>query len=174
MAVKVIRKFRLLYDVTFGTPADGDVATYDQATDKVIMAAPTGGAVASRHGRCRGRGYDHTQTSTSPVSSARNVIVPARPSSRRTSRRTRRNPSNCQFQDSSDAPFLSVGATGKVGQGARAGNALHWVDLWPTLVQREYRRLRLAANFGMGLRLQALAGDHRRRRRATSTTGCRR
>lgn len=43
MAVKVIRKFRLLFDVNFGTPSDGDVPTYDAGTDKLIMAAPTGG-----------------------------------------------------------------------------------------------------------------------------------
>lgn len=43
MAVKVIRKFRLLFDVNFGTPNDGDVPTYDQATDKLIMSAPAGG-----------------------------------------------------------------------------------------------------------------------------------
>lgn len=43
MAVRVIRKFRLLFDVNFGTPNDGDVPTYDAGTDKLIMAAPTGG-----------------------------------------------------------------------------------------------------------------------------------
>jgi hypothetical protein len=43
MASRVFRKFRLLRDVAFGTPNDGDVATYDLAQDKVVMAAPTGG-----------------------------------------------------------------------------------------------------------------------------------
>lgn len=43
MAVKVIRKLRLLFDVTFGAPNDGDVLTYDQATDKFVLAPPAGG-----------------------------------------------------------------------------------------------------------------------------------
>lgn len=43
MAVTVIRKLRLLRDVVFGTPADGDVVTYDSGTDKFILAAPAGG-----------------------------------------------------------------------------------------------------------------------------------
>jgi hypothetical protein len=41
--IKVIRKFRRLYDVTFGTPNDGDVVTYDQATDKLVMSPAAGG-----------------------------------------------------------------------------------------------------------------------------------
>jgi hypothetical protein len=44
MASRTFRKFRILNDVVFGTPSDGDVATYDLAQDKVIMATPvTGG-----------------------------------------------------------------------------------------------------------------------------------
>lgn len=42
-AIRVIRKFRNLFDVNFGTPADGDVATYDLGTDKIIMSPPPGG-----------------------------------------------------------------------------------------------------------------------------------
>lgn len=43
MAVRVIRKFRLLLDVIWGTPADGDVVTYDSGQDKLVLAPPTGG-----------------------------------------------------------------------------------------------------------------------------------
>jgi hypothetical protein len=42
MAVHVIRKFRNLHDVIFGTPNDGDVPIYDQAQDKLVMGAPAG------------------------------------------------------------------------------------------------------------------------------------
>lgn len=44
MAVKVIRKLRNLFDVTFGVPADGDVVTYDTGTDKFVLAPPVSGA----------------------------------------------------------------------------------------------------------------------------------
>ena len=48
MAVRVIRKLRLLFDVVFTRPdaspvQDGDVVTYVQADDKFYVAAPTGG-----------------------------------------------------------------------------------------------------------------------------------
>ena len=48
MAIKVIRKLRLLFDVTFTRPdstpvQDGDVVTYVQADDQFYVAAPTGG-----------------------------------------------------------------------------------------------------------------------------------
>lgn len=43
MAVKVIRKFRLLFDVVWGTPNDGDVPIYDAGTDKLVMGPQTGG-----------------------------------------------------------------------------------------------------------------------------------
>lgn len=42
-AVRVIRKFRNLFDVTFGTPNDGDVPIYDLGTNKLVMGAPPGG-----------------------------------------------------------------------------------------------------------------------------------
>ena len=50
MAVKVIRKFRLLYDVVFGTPADGDVVTYDQGSDKLILVPPSGAPTGAAGG----------------------------------------------------------------------------------------------------------------------------
>lgn len=43
MAVKVIRKFRLLFDVIWGTPNDGDVPIYDAIQDKLVMGPQTGG-----------------------------------------------------------------------------------------------------------------------------------
>jgi hypothetical protein len=39
----LITKFRRLKDVVFGTPNDGDVVTYDAGTDKLVLAAPSGG-----------------------------------------------------------------------------------------------------------------------------------
>lgn len=47
MAVKVIRKFRNLFDVTFGSPSDGDVVTYDSGTDKLILTTGGGGGAPS-------------------------------------------------------------------------------------------------------------------------------
>lgn len=46
MAVRVIRKFRLLYDVLFSRtdlspPQDGDLVTYDSGLDKLVLAPPT-------------------------------------------------------------------------------------------------------------------------------------
>lgn len=40
---RIIRRLRDLIDFTFGTPADGDVVTYDEGTDTFILATPTGG-----------------------------------------------------------------------------------------------------------------------------------
>jgi hypothetical protein len=42
-AIRIFRRLRDLLDVTFGTPADGDVVTYDTGTGKFVMAAPAGG-----------------------------------------------------------------------------------------------------------------------------------
>lgn len=51
MAVKVIRKLRLLHDVLFkradlSAPQDGDVLTYQSSTDKMILAEPVSGGGA--------------------------------------------------------------------------------------------------------------------------------
>lgn len=47
MAVRVIRKFRNLFDVTFGSPSDGDVVTYDSGTDKLVLTPGGGGGAPS-------------------------------------------------------------------------------------------------------------------------------
>lgn len=61
MAVMVLRKFRLLLDVLWGSPNDGDIPTYDAGLDKLVMAAPTGGGVTD-HGALTGLSdNDHPQ-----------------------------------------------------------------------------------------------------------------
>lgn len=40
MAIRVIRKLRNLLDVTFGTPSDGDLVSYDAGTDKFVLGPP--------------------------------------------------------------------------------------------------------------------------------------
>lgn len=49
-SLNIIRRFRDLLDVTFGTPNDGDVVTYDAGTDKLILSAGGGGAPAGPAG----------------------------------------------------------------------------------------------------------------------------
>lgn len=50
----LITKFRRLKDVVFGTPNDGDVVTYDLGTDKLILAAPSGGGGGAPSGPAGG------------------------------------------------------------------------------------------------------------------------
>lgn len=41
-ADRIFRRFRDLLDVTFGSPADGDVVQYDAGTNKIVLAPPSG------------------------------------------------------------------------------------------------------------------------------------
>ena len=48
MAIRIIRRFRDLLDVTWaGTPNDGDIPVYDTATGKLVMEAPAAAAGAA-------------------------------------------------------------------------------------------------------------------------------
>lgn len=63
-------EYRDLEDVTFGSPADGDVATYDAGTDKLIMAPPAGGGAGGATGATGPAGAAGATGATGPAGGA--------------------------------------------------------------------------------------------------------